>query len=162
MISSDVLTTLFQHHVWANLQIVEACRALTAEQLAYSKVWAYGSIFVTLQHITRAEQGYFSRISTGKRRVRPENEPDMTLGEIADSLRATGAGLIEWAHKIKAEDTVQIEWDNGELRPMPTALLFVQVIEHAHEHREQIKAMLTELGIEPPDLQGWAYFERVY
>jgi len=34
------------------------------------------------------------------------------------------------------------------------------VINHATEHREQIKAIMTGLGIEPPDLQGWAYFEQ--
>jgi len=33
------------------------------------------------------------------------------------------------------------------------------VINHATEHRAQIMAILTQLGIQPPDLDGWSYFE---
>jgi uncharacterized damage-inducible protein DinB len=33
----------------------------------------------------------------------------------------------------------------------------VQVINHATEHREQIKSMLTALGIEPPNIDGWDF-----
>jgi len=47
-------------------------------------------------------------------------------------------------------------------RNVPKTILLTQVINHATEHREQIKAILTELGIEPPDLQGWSYFEEQY
>ena len=31
---------------------------------------------------------------------------------------------------------------------------------HATEHRAQIMAILTQLGVEPRDLSGWAYFEE--
>jgi uncharacterized damage-inducible protein DinB len=33
----------------------------------------------------------------------------------------------------------------------------VQIINHATEHREQIKSMLTSLGITPPSIDGWDY-----
>jgi uncharacterized damage-inducible protein DinB len=35
----------------------------------------------------------------------------------------------------------------------------VQAINHATEHREQIKSMLSSLGVTPPDIDGWAYGE---
>jgi uncharacterized damage-inducible protein DinB len=35
----------------------------------------------------------------------------------------------------------------------------LQVINHATEHREQIKSMLTALGITPPSIDGWDYGE---
>jgi uncharacterized damage-inducible protein DinB len=35
----------------------------------------------------------------------------------------------------------------------------VQIINHATEHREQIKSMLTDLGIEPPEIDGWDFGE---
>jgi len=35
----------------------------------------------------------------------------------------------------------------------------VQVINHAHEHREQICSMLNALGVTPPDMDGWAFGE---
>ena len=38
--------------------------------------------------------------------------------------------------------------------------LLVQAINHATEHRTQISAIITQLGIEPPDLSGWVYMEE--
>lgn len=157
---SDTLTTLFRHHLWANLLLFERCAGLSLEQLDARIAGSYGSIAETLQHIVKAEQSYFARISTGKRYIRPENEPPMTMAQMLDSLRTTGTGLLEWLGKVQAGDSVEIDWE-GTPRSVSKAILFTQVINHATEHREQIKAILTELGIEPPDLQGWAYFEEM-
>jgi uncharacterized damage-inducible protein DinB len=157
---SDTLTTLYRHHLWANLRLFERCADLTDEQLAVSIKAAYGSITAIMQHIVTAEQSYFSRISTGQRLRRPDDAPPLTYDEMIESLNRTGNGLIEWSHKVKADDVVQIDWD-GVMRELPKTILFTQAINHATEHREQIKAIMTELGIEPPDLQGWAYFEEM-
>jgi uncharacterized damage-inducible protein DinB len=48
---SDTLTTLFRHHLWANLRLFERCAGLTNEQLDAPVVGTYGSIRDTLQHI---------------------------------------------------------------------------------------------------------------
>lgn len=154
---TDTLTTLFRHHLWANLRLFEQCSGLTDEQLDATLNGTYGSVRDTLQHIVGAEKSYFSRISTGQPFRRPENAPPLTFAEMLETLRTTGAGLIEWASKVQAGDTVKIDWD-GVPYDMPKAILFTQVINHATEHRSQIMAILTQLGIEPPDLQGWAYF----
>jgi uncharacterized damage-inducible protein DinB len=156
---TDVLTTLFSHHLWANLCLFERCATLSDEQLAASIPGSFGSIRITMQHVVRSEQSYFSRISTGQRLIRPENEPDMTMAEMLESLRKTGTGLIEWASKVQADDTAVVDWE-GTPRDVPKTILLTQVINHATEHREQIKAIMTELGIEPPDLQGWQYFDE--
>ena len=36
-------------------------------------------------------------------------------------------------------------------------VVMVQIINHATEHREQIKSMLSALGVTPPDIDGWDY-----
>lgn len=38
-------------------------------------------------------------------------------------------------------------------------VIMVQIINHATEHREQIKSMLTALGVTPPSIDGWDYGE---
>ncbi len=159
MKTADPLTTLFSHNLWANLCLLECCARLTPEQLDARIPGSYGSIYETLQHITTSEEAYFSRISAGKKSDRFKAGQQLTMAEMADSLRATGNGLIEWAPKVKAEDVVEVDWE-GKPRNVPKAILLTQVINHATEHREQIKATLTELGIEPPDLQGWEYFDK--
>lgn len=158
---SDTLTTLFRHHLWANLQLLDQCLKLTDEQLAASIPGSFGTIYETLQHIAKSEQSYFSRISTGQMYHHPEDAPPMTLAEIIEALRTTGTGLIEWAGKVQAQDMVEIDWD-GTPRNVPKTILLTQVINHATEHREQVKAILTQLGIEPVDLQGWEYFDQNY
>lgn len=52
---TESLVTLFSHHLWANLRLVEGCAALTAEQLDATAIGAYGSIHDTLQHIATSE-----------------------------------------------------------------------------------------------------------
>lgn len=160
MNSTDTLTTLFHHNRWANLRLVDQCAQLTAEQLDSTMTGTYGSIHDTLQHIATAERSYISRISTGQPVRRAPDAPPMTLDEIAESLRASGTGLIEWSARVQAADTVQVAWEGGP-RQIPKTILLTQAINHATEHRSQIMAILTQIGIQPPELDGWSYFETL-
>ena len=157
---ADPLTTLFRHHLWANLRLLERCAELTSEQLDTTLAGTFGSIRDTLQHIVTSEQSYFSRISTGQRYDRPDEAPPLTFTELVASVQTTGWGLIAWAPKVQADDTVQIDWE-GTPRDVPKSIILTQVINHATEHRAQIMALLTQLGIEPPDLQSWSYFDEL-
>lgn len=158
MKQTDTLTTLFSHNLWANVRILEQCAELTNEQLDSTISGAFGSISDTLQHIVKSEQSYFHRISTGQPLPRPEDAPPLTVAELLESARTTGTGLIEWAPKVQADDIVRIDWD-GTPVDVPKTILLTQAINHATEHRAQIMAILTQLGIEPPELSGWEYFD---
>jgi len=157
---TDTLTTLFRHNRWANERILERCAGLTAEQLDATIVGAFGSIRDTLQHIVTAERSYFSRISTGQPYRRPEDVPPLTIAEMTESVRASDSGLIEWAPKVQAGDTVQVNRE-GVPRDVPKTILLTQAINHATEHRAQIMAILTQLGIQPPELDSWSYFDEL-
>ena len=158
MKSTDTLTTLFKHNRWANLALLESCAELTSEQLDATIIGTYGSIRDTLEHIVVAEKSYVSRITTGQRYQQPENAPPMTITEMIESAHATGSGLIEWAPKVQANETVQlVDWE-GVSRDVPKTVILTQAINHATEHRAQIMATMTQLGIQPPDLDGWTYF----
>ena len=155
---TDTLTTLFGHNLWANLLLLERCAGLTDEQLSATLVGTYGSIRDTLQHIVTAERSYVSRISTGQPYRRPQDAPPLTIAEMTESARTTGSGLVEWAAKVQADDTVQVDWD-GSPRDVPKTILLTQAINHATEHRAQIMVILTQLRIQPPELDGWSYFD---
>ncbi len=154
-----VLETLFRHNLWANLTLLEACVALADEQLQTGAVGGYGAIGDTLQHIVRSEESYVHRIRTGHSIVRPDPVPPLSFDEMAKSLRLSGEGLIEWADNLQATDSVEIRWDDDRLVNVPKAVILTQAINHATEHRAQIMAILTQLGIEPPELSGWEYFD---
>lgn len=42
---------------------------------------------------------------------------------------------------------------------MPVGLILVQAINHGTEHRSQIATILTQLGVEPPNMDGWTFFD---
>jgi uncharacterized damage-inducible protein DinB len=41
---------------------------------------------------------------------------------------------------------------------MPVSLYLLQAVNHGTEHRSQVATILTQLGIEPPEMDGWTYF----
>ena len=156
---TDTLTTLFSHNLWANVHLFEQCAELTSEQLETTLSGTFGSIKDTLLHIARAEEAYLYRISTGQPIRRPENTPPLTMAEMVESVRKSGSGLIEWATKVQTNDTVKINWVDDSTRDVPKAIILTQAINHATEHRAQINAILTQLGVQPLELDSWTYFE---
>lgn len=156
---NDTLTTLFGHNLWANTKLLELCATLSDAQLDATLIGTFGTIRETVQHIATAERSYFTRISTGQRYQSREGEVPLSMSAALELVRTTGASLIEWAPKVKAEDTVEIKWEDESMKQVPKTILLTQAINHATEHRSQIMAILTQLGIQPPDLDGWSYFE---
>lgn len=159
MKNTDTLTTMFRHNLWANMRILERCAELNNEQLNTAISGTFGSIHGTLQHIVSAERSYFSRISTGEPHRRSNDEPPMTFEEMMESARISGTGFVEWAPKVQVEDTVLVNWE-GEPREVPKTIILTQVINHATEHRAQIMATMTQLGIQPPELDSWTFFNE--
>jgi uncharacterized damage-inducible protein DinB len=150
------LVALFRHNLWANLRLLDACVVLDEQQLAATTVGTFGPLYNTLRHIVSAEQSYLRRL-TGQQPeppLRPEDNPDVA------ALRAYaghfGQGLISVAASTAPADIVPVEWDE-EQWPVPASLILTQAINHATEHRAQVMTILTQQGIEPPDLSGWAY-----
>jgi uncharacterized damage-inducible protein DinB len=55
---------------------------------------------------------------------------------------------------------VVVDWE-GTPREVPKTIILTQVINHATEHRAQVMAIMTHLGIQSPDLQAWEYFDQL-
>ena len=150
----EFLEKLFEHNNWANLQIIEACNTLSDEQLdAEPQSATMGSIRRTLTHLVSAQQGYLSMLT------RPADAPRAarpTFVELKESAGISGEGLLALA---RGEPGKLLE---GPLRTrdgyfVEQWVVMVQVINHATEHREQIKSMLSSLGVTPPDIDGWNF-----
>lgn len=159
MTKDDALTTLFRHNRWANGRLLERCATLTPEQLDATIIGTFGTIRDTLSHVVRAERGYLALI-TGQQVAAPKDAAELTLVDLAALSASTGAALVEWASRVRPDDTVELEW-YGTLRQVPKTIILTQAITHATEHRVQVLAILTQLGIEPPDLGGWMYMDEM-
>jgi uncharacterized damage-inducible protein DinB len=152
--SENFLARLFEHNNWANQKIIEACLTLTDEQLdAAPQSATEGSIRSTLSHLVSAQYGYLRLLS-----LPLEERKDRITVEFADlpeSLTASGEKLLELARDVsKIPETRLQTRDEYDVEPW---VIMIQIINHATEHREQIKSMLTALGVTPPSIDGWDY-----
>ena len=151
-----VLVQLFEHNNWANRRILEACAALTDAQLdAEPQTATKGSIRETLTHLVAAQRGYHALL-TLPLEARPVDP--LPFDALSASLEHSGGGLLALARAEPTADwTERIRTRDGHL--VEPWVVIVQVTNHATEHREQIKSMLTALGVTPPDVDGWSHGE---
>jgi uncharacterized damage-inducible protein DinB len=150
---TDLRADFFRQNEWASLRLIDACRALTDEQLDAAVEGTYGSIRATFRHIVAAE-GWYAEILGHEPTRRldgddPRPEWDV-LAEIvsanADALVAAVADPPDRLIRIGSDD----EPENAE-----AAVILIQAFHHATDHRSQICTILTTLGIEPPGWSSW-------
>lgn len=154
--SESFLVKLFEHNNWANHEIIQACSALSDAQLdAQPQSATLGSIRRTLVHLVAAQQGYLSLLTLP---VGERQDVHLEFAGLQESARISGERLLALARdepggspaaRLQTADGFYVEpW-----------VIMVQIINHATEHREQIKSMLSALGVTPPDIDGWIYGE---
>jgi uncharacterized damage-inducible protein DinB len=155
---TEILLEGFRHHAWANKQLLAACRGLPPEQLTLPGTAAGTDrgILAILNHITRSDRGYVSR--RGERPDWVENAEDITDLDELERRADENAEVWERFLSQPLEATKRILLDQGAYETEQSVLV-VQALHHGNAHREQICAVLTGLGIEPPDVQAWTYAE---
>jgi len=151
-----ILKKLFEHNNWANFQIIQACAALSDEQLeAEPQSVTKGNIRDTLLHLVSSQAGYLSLLTLP---VEARLDVPPTFAELQESARSSGEGLLALVtdEPGKLPKTQLQTTDSYLVEPW---VVMLQAINHATEHREQIKSMLSSLGVTPPDIDGWDYGE---
>ncbi len=157
---TTLLTTLFAHNIWANLKLIDACEQLTDEQLNGTAVGCFGSIRDTLWHIVGGEVSYVHRVN-GKLPPTPISKHQFPgFAALKDVARWTNDELLQLALAAR-KDTMVREREHELVFVYPLTSLMVQAINHATEHRAQIAAIITQLGMEPPDMSVWQYMMEI-
>jgi uncharacterized damage-inducible protein DinB len=75
---------------------------------------------------------------------------------LKDAARWTSDELLQLAVSARADSNVRERWERM-LSEYRLASLIMQAINHSTEHRTQIATIITQLGMEPPDMSGWQY-----
>ena len=154
------LPDFFQYNLWANLRLLDVCTHLSDAQLDATTAGTFGSVRETLLHLFAAEEGYV-RHFTG-------TSPTPRLKELTtfpgfDELRRraerSGKELITIA---ELRDLSQIFYLDGGTYEAPAVVVVIQAIDHAIDHRSQIATLLSQQGIEPPELDAWAYNDAMH
>lgn len=159
MSTTPALADIFKFNLWANLRLLDACAGLDSGALDATVSGTFGSIRKTLLHVVGAEEGYVSRF-TGQRPERPLRNGDDFPGfdELRRRALQSGEALVAIGEQFVPGRTFQIPYD-GQIYDVAAILVLIQAITHATEHRSQVATILTQQGINPPEIDGWAYLE---
>jgi uncharacterized damage-inducible protein DinB len=154
----DGLRYSLLHNSWATRQVIETCRRLTPEQMDATTAGAYGSLRETLEHIVKGEGLRLRALLAGSPAdwaAQSGETPDL------DTLAAWAADNERFweafsASPIDTDREFEVSF-RGKRYRVRAGVLLVQVLHHGNAHRDQMCAIMTALGLEPPEVSAWGY-----
>jgi len=157
----EVLGYFFRQNLWANLQLIDFCRSLSDDQLDSTVPGTMGTIRQILQHILGAEGRYVTGLGgTLPAGAVDERTPWPGFDALEAAARSTGEALIALASERLADRQVERNLGDRSFR-VPAKTVLVQAFQHGTDHRSQAQTIITQLGLEPPALDAWAYARAV-
>jgi uncharacterized damage-inducible protein DinB len=155
--TSSLLHDAMAHHIWATERLIDACDALTPEQLRAPVPGTYGAIIDTFRHLVSTDGWYITFFRDWTNLI--DEDADATLADLRSAITANGKVWIDLlAGDLDGEQDV-VEHGDGWDFHSPLGFRLAQTIQHGTDHRSQICTALTSLGIEPPNIDLWAYGE---
>src|SRR2546422_10046611 len=110
--SRPAFADAFAHHVWATLRLIDACLALSAEQLGTAVTGTYGSILETMRHLVVGDSSYLIAM-TGKRAALVD-EDQMDLPGLRVAMEGHGAAWSRLlARDLNPEDIFHERGEDG-------------------------------------------------
>ena len=153
------LRLFFHHNLWANLKLFNTCLSLTNAELSHADRGTYGSIEATLTHLVRSEERYLFFLNGQKTTDDKHLDTQSTMTELGQRILRTGQALMQVVEGIPPNTPVQVgEGEKSEL--IPAAIVLLQTIYHSNEHRTHVATLLGQLGIKPPPLSGWDFYDQ--
>ena len=156
------LLDFFKYNLWANLCLLDACSSLTDAQLDATMPGVYGSVRATLMHMLSSEEGYVRRWTfTAPAPTPPLNELATFPGfdELRRRAERSGKELLAIAAQVDLSEILHLD---GGTYDAPVIVVLIQAVNHGIDHRSQIATLLSQQGIEPPELDGWAYNDATF
>lgn len=152
---NEVLREAFRHNAWATKFLLDFCRDLSEEQLSSATTGTYGNILETFNHMIAADAAYLRRLSGGEGPAWIDGDETDDFDVLTQWAGETASRWEEYlSQPIDAEKVYQVDDGAYEVR---AGVIVAQALHHGNHHREQICAILTSLGLEPPDVQAWEY-----
>jgi uncharacterized damage-inducible protein DinB len=136
--------------------LVDACLPLSPEQLETTLDGTYGSILATMRHLIAGDASYLWVLTDG--RVFEVEEDRLDLRELRAVMESNGAAWASLiAQDLDPDSGVVRHRDDGIDSYAPLGIRLTQALHHGTDHRSQVCTALTTIGIEPPEIDVWAF-----
>jgi uncharacterized damage-inducible protein DinB len=156
---NDGLPEFFRYHLWANLRLLDACSHLSSTQPVSARD-RLARVRAAWVRLLADEEKYVGAL-TGYL-------PDMLLdeyvafpgfAELRRRAERTGEELIMVAEQDKLDHVLHLD---GQPFDAPARIVLLQAFQHASEVRTQIVLLLRSHEFEPPNLDGWSYYDALH
>jgi len=147
----------FAHHIWATERVLDACAALRPEQLRTPVPGTYGPIIATLHHLIGTDAWYLTFFGDHPNTI--DEDSRLTLDELRAINATNGAAWMALLDGDLDGEQDIVEDGDGWRFHSPLGFRLAQAVLHGTDHRSQICTGLTSLGVDPPDIDLWAYGE---
>jgi uncharacterized damage-inducible protein DinB len=154
----QVLAEIFRHNRWATVELLKFCQGVDDAVLDTPLDGLYGTPRELLVHLVSAERRYSGRLHDLATAQVDEDQDFPGWDALVASAQDTGQILTELADRVDQDWTIEAAWQGKEWE-MDGSMQLIQAIDHATEHRTQVRDALTRHGLEPPELDGWSYNE---
>ena len=156
---NGTLKEAFRHHAWATRTLLGFCAQLRPEQLSQPRpaplAWVQGSILETFDHIVCSDGAYLGALTGHRPAWAHERGLSSDLGELAprvDEAEALWMGFLS----LPDDAARKVFLDDGTYETH-AAIVTAQALHHGSAHREQVCAILRDLGLDPPEVQPWDF-----
>jgi uncharacterized damage-inducible protein DinB len=151
-----LLADAFDHHVWATLVVLDLLAPLTEEQLATTVPGTYGTILDTARHLVGADRWYLFTLTKGA--VAEIEESTLDVAGLRATMEPDGR---HWQALLESEpdpdEILTFQRNDGSKTHATWGVRLAQAIDHGTDHRSQLCTGLTAFGIEPPEMDVWAW-----
>ena len=154
---------LYSYNAWANRRVLDACSALSGDQLKQQVGGSFGSLRNALAHIIDVEWLYLERWH-GRA---PANLPKAELYEDFRALRERYEAVKQDFEKsIRAVSDADLnriaEFKNTKGTPYrhPLWEMLVHLVNHSTYHRGQVAVLLRGIGAKPQATDMIAFFRE--
>jgi uncharacterized damage-inducible protein DinB len=157
MSATSLLDAAFAHHVWATIQLVDACEPLSPDQLAHTVPGTRGAIIDTLVHLIESDTFDLAIVDRGDLADVEDVGPDFQA--LRHRMRRNGVGWSAFLAGLPDPDEPVPEVDpaDGFRRIATVGMRMAATLDHGTDHRSQICTALTTLEIQPPQIGVMQY-----
>jgi uncharacterized damage-inducible protein DinB len=161
MSATSLLDAAFAHHVWATIELVDACERLSPDRLRHTVPGTRGPIIDTLVHLVESDA--FDLAIVEGRDLAGVEDVGPAFDALRDAMRRNGAGWSAYLSRSPDPDEPVTEVDptDGFRRVASVGMRMAATLDHGTDHRSQICTALTTLAIRPPQIGVMPYGIRI-